>query len=319
MEEEEKNKETENNDLGNNQSLNSNEISNNDTTNNSEAFRHVSNQKIKINEEKLKDAKEKSMEIKSESNISNSHDKNPNNLTKDNNLMQSTFQITDHHNIYYLRLNRCLTAKLKKIILLILLIISIFFLFISIFDIINTIKKSNFYKENKFLMNYFVVFFTQSAYSLSLFWFQGLIIILEPKDNLLFNILSLLLIFIVITLRTVLVIKNDNKNSTLLFNFLSCFCLTFINLALFLITLKILKMKKNVQQNIEEIINFTDILQGTNSKIAEKNNQLMLNNSGIDNKQDSKNENTKDGISALVEESNNNSSSVNNESISEQK
>ena len=319
MEEEEKNKETENIDLGNNQSLNSNEISNNDTTNNSEAFRHVSNQKIKINEEKLKDAKEKSMEIKSESNIRNSLDKNPNNLTKDNSLMQSTFHYTAHHNIYYLRLNRCLTAKVKKIILLVLLIISIFFLFISIFDIINTIKKSNFYKENKFLMNYFVVFFTQSAYSLSLLCFQGLIMILEPRDNLLFNIVSLIFIFIVITLRTVLVIKNDDKNSTLLFNFLSCFCLTFINLALFLITLKILKMKKNVQQNIEEIINFTDILQGTNSKIAEKNNQLMLNNSGIDNKQDSKNENTKDGISALVEESNNNSSSVNNESISEQK
>ena len=318
MEEEEKNKETENIDLGNNQSLNSNEISNNDTTNNSEASRHVSNQKIKINEEKLKDAKEKSMEIKSESNINTGKDRNPNN-GKDNILMQSTFNYTDHHNIYYLRINRCLTAKVKKIILLVLLIISIFFLFISIFDIINTIKKSNFYKENKFLMNYFVVFFPQSAYSLSLFWFQGLIIILEPKDNLLFNIVSLIFIFIVITLRTVLVIKNDDKNSTLLFNFLSCFCLTFINLALFLITLKILKMKKNVQQNIEEIINFTDILQGTNSKIAEKNNQLMLNNSGIDNKQDSKNENTKDGISALVEESNNNSSSVNNESISEQK
>ena len=318
MEEEEKNKETENIDLGNNQSLNSNEISNNDTTNNSEASRHVSNQKIKINEEKLKDAKEKSMEIKSESNINTGKDRNPNN-GKDNILMQSTFNYTDHHNIYYLRINRCLTAKVKKIILLVLLIISIFFLFISIFDIVNAIKKSNFYKGNKFLMNHFIIFFTQSAYSLSLLCFQGLIMILEPKDNLLFNIVSLIFIFIVITLRTVLVIKNDDKNSTLLFNFLSCFCLTFINLALFLITLKILKMKKHVQQNIEEIINFTDILQATNSKIVEKNNQLMLNNSGIDNKQDNKNESTKDGVSALVEESNNNSSSVNNESISEQK
>jgi hypothetical protein len=47
-------------------------------------------------------------------------------------------------------------------------------------------------------------------------------------------------------------------------------------------------MKKNEQQNIEEIINFTDIPQGIGAvKINErKDNQLILNNSETDNRQE---------------------------------
>ena len=81
------------------------------------------NQKIKINEEKLKDAKEKTVEIKSELNTDQSKSKDIN--PKNNNLMQSTFADIKHHNIYYLKINRCLTARIKKIILIILLFISI--------------------------------------------------------------------------------------------------------------------------------------------------------------------------------------------------
>ena len=70
-------------------------------------------------------------------------------------------------------------------------------------------------------------------------------------------------------------------------------------------------MKKNVQQNIEEIINFTDILQATNSKINEKkDNQLMFNTSA-ENKPEINNIDNKKGISALVEENNHNN--ANNE------
>ena len=70
-------------------------------------------------------------------------------------------------------------------------------------------------------------------------------------------------------------------------------------------------MKKNVNQNIEEIINFTDILQATNSKINEKkDNQLMFNTSA-ENKPEINNIDNKKGISALVEENNHNN--ANNE------
>ena len=78
-------------------------------------------------------------------------------------------------------------------------------------------------------------------------------------------------------------------------------------------------MKKNVQQNIEEIINFTDVLQSTNGKISDrKDNQLILNNSGVENKPDIENDKQKEknGIAQLVEESNNTS---NNDPQIEQK
>ena len=306
MEEEEKNNsQIEQNDSSKNQNAINSEANPNDT-NNSEIFRHM-NQKIKINEEKLKDAKEKTVEIKSELNNDQSKSKDIN--PKNNNLMQSTFTDIKHHNIYYLKINRCLTARIKKILLIILLFISICFIFLSIFDIINSFKQAGLYKDNIFLMNNIIVFTIQLIYSLSLIVFQALTIILEPKENLVFNLISILFIIFVIILRIVLMVKNNNNNFTLIFNFISCFCLTLINLTIFLVTLKILRMKKNVQQNIEEIINFTDIMQATNSKIGDKkDNQLMLNNSETESKIDNEAEakSNKDGISNLIEETNNN-------------
>jgi glucan phosphoethanolaminetransferase (alkaline phosphatase superfamily) len=156
-------------------------------------------------------------------------------------------------------------------------------------------------------MNNLIIFIFQLAYALSLLLFQGLTIILQPKDNIIFNIISVLFISLIVILRTVLVIRNDNKKITMLLNFMCSFCLTFINIGIFFITLKILKMKKNVQQNIEEIINFTDIFQATNSKINDKkDNTLMLNNLGSENKTEIENQNDKKGISILVEETNKN-------------
>ena len=73
-------------------------------------------------------------------------------------------------------------------------------------------------------------------------------------------------------------------------------------------------MKKNEQQNIEEIINFTDMGQATGIlKIYDKkDNQLMLNSSGADNKSDNDIKNNKGGMTGLVEEINNKENSDNN-------
>ena len=300
MEEGGQNKEIEENEINNNkQSVSENENQNTNITN-SEGFRHIYHQKIKINEEKLKDAKEQTMEIKSDiTTVPNQTIVDINN--KNNTLMHSTFNFIDNKK-YYLRINRCLTARIKKIILILFLIISICFIFLSIFDIINSIKQTSFFKTNKFIMNNIFIFIFHLAYALSLLFFQGITFLLEPKENLPFNIISIIFISIIIIIRTTLVVKNDDKNITMLLNFFCCFCLTFINLGIFLITLKILKMKKNVQQNIEEIINFTDLFQATNIKINDKkDNQLILNNSG-EKKQDI--QNNKQIISTLVEETN---------------
>ena len=149
MEEGDKNKEAEENDLSNKQNISENENHNTNITN-SEGFRHINHEKIKINEEKLKDAKEQAMEIKTDiTTVPNQTIADINN--KNNVLMQSTFNFIDNKN-YYLRINRCLTARIKKIILIIFLIISICFIFLSIFDIINSIKQTSFFKTNKFVI-----------------------------------------------------------------------------------------------------------------------------------------------------------------------
>ena len=317
MEAEEKNKETDQNDLSNNQNINPSDIShNNYNNNNSEIFRHMNNQEIKTNEEKIKDSKEKTMEIKEE--INNEKIKDNDITPKNNDSMKSTFRFFDNRKNYYLKIKRFLTPRIKKLILIVLLIISVFFVFISIFDSINAIKKTGFYTDNKFLMNNLFVFMLQMIYALCLLFFEVITIILDNKDNILFRTISILFISIIIILRIALVIKNDTKNITLLLNILSCFCLTFINLGIFLITLKTLKMKKNEQQNIDLIINFTDITDG---KINDKkNNQLQLNNSGADNTQEIENQKNKEGITTLVEEANNiSNNNVNNQSNIEQK
>jgi hypothetical protein len=187
----------------------------------------------------------------------------------------------------------------------------VFFVLLSAFDIINSINETLIMNNNKLLMNNLLVFFIQMIYANSLIFFQGLKIILERKENFLFNAMSILFILIIIIFRTIIVARNsDDNDKNTIFNFLCSLCLTIINLGIFLVTLKIIKMKKNVQQNIEEIINFSDVLQSTNDKISDrKDNQLMLNNSGVENKQEIENDNNqkgkKDGISQLVEESNN--------------
>ena len=310
MKEEENNKEIEQNDTNNEKKIMENDTNTNYGMNNSEVLRQVNREKIKINEEKLKDIKEQTMEIKSDPSGSQSHN-TIDIATKNNNpLMQSTANFAYNHH-YYSKINRCLTARIKKLILIALLIISVFFVLLSAFDIINSINKTLIMNNNKLLMNNLLVFFIQMIYANSLIFFQGLKIILERKENFLFNAISILFILIIIIFRTIIVAKNNNEDNdkNTIFNFLCSLCLTIINLGIFLVTLKIIKMKKNVQQNIEEIINFSDVLQSTNDKISDrKDNQLMLNNSGVENKQEIENDNQKgkkDGISQLVEESNN--------------
>ena len=78
-----------------------------------------------------------------------------------------------------------------------------------------------------------------------------------------------------------------------------------MNFIILLITVRVMKIKKNEQQNIEEIINFTDIQGAGSIKISERrDNQLMLNNSETDNKQEFDTNNKKEGMTELIEEIN---------------
>ena len=136
MKEEEKSEEIEKNDISNEKKIIDNDANTNFGTNNSEVLRHVNREKIKINEEKLKDVKEQTMEIKSD--ISGAQSQNTIDIaTKNNNaLMQSTASISDNTQ-YYSKINRFLTARMKKNILIAFLCISVCFVLISAFDILN--------------------------------------------------------------------------------------------------------------------------------------------------------------------------------------
>ena len=249
----------------------------------SEEINEVNHQKIKLNEGKIKSEMNKEFQSRDDINQKN------------------TDEIITKHS-YYDKLNRYFRGKRKKIFLAILLSISSIFLLISILDVVNSNK--NFYNKEKLLINNVVIFSLQIIYIFCLLSYQIFSLLSKLRENFLFNLLVLFILFIIMFMKIFLYTKNQNNKSYSILYLIINICLTIINLIILLITLRIIKMKKNEKQNIEEIINFTDIPQGaTNMKINEKkDNQIAFNSSGIENK----NENDKkDGISNLVDEENN--------------
>ena len=292
MEDEEKNKEETHSDINNKHNIIESEPSHNLEDKTSDDFHQANHQKIKINEGILKNKKNE-MEIKSEIN------KVPK-IDEEMNQKNNDFIIQGQS--YYDKLNRYFRGKRKKIFLAILLSISSIFLLISILDVVNSNK--NFYNKEKLLINNVVIFSLQIIYIFCLLSYQIFSLLSKLRENFLFNLLVLFILFIIMFMKIFLYTKNQNNKSYSILNLIINICLTIINLIILLITLRIIKMKKNEKQNIEEIINFTDIPQGaTNMKINEKkDNQIAFNSSGIENK----NENDKkDGISNLVDEENN--------------
>ena len=294
MEDEDKNKEETQSDITNKPNMIENENNHHFEEKTTDDIHQGNHQKIKINEGLLKNKKNE-MVIKSESNKENKIDDE---LTQKNDFIMSGQS-------YYDKIDRYLRGRRKKIVLLILLGISSLFLFISILDVVNSNK--NIFNKDKLLINNVVIFSIQIIYIFSLLAFQILTLLSKIKDNFVINAIILLIIFIIMFVKIFIYSKNKNNNNFSILNLIINICFTFINLIILLITLRIIRMKKNEKQNIEEIINFTDIPQGaTNMKINEKkDNQITFNSSGTENKIGSDNKNNKDGIANLVDEENN--------------
>ena len=294
MEDEDKNKEETQSDITNKPNMIENEHNNHFEEKTTDDIHQGNHQKIKINEGLLKNKKNE-VAIKSESNKENKIDDE---LTQKNDFIMSGQS-------YYDKIDRYLRGRRKKIVLLILLGISSLFLFISILDVVNSNK--NIFNKDKLLINNVVIFSIQIIYIFSLLAFQILSLLSKIKDNFVINAIILLIIFIIMFVKIFLYSKNKNNNNFSILNLIINICFTCINLIILLITLRIIRMKKNEKQNIEEIINFTDIPQGaTNMKINEKkDNQIAFNSSGTENKIGSDNKNNKDGIANLVDEENN--------------
>ena len=294
MENEQNNNNASQTDINNKTNMTDGDTSNDFNVKNVDELYHNDNhQKIKINEQILKNAKEKVMKINKEQTNNNE------NINQKNNN-----KYTLHERKYFLRFDKCLKEKRKKVIFIISLIISLIFLFISIADLINSVKNNN-YNRYKLLFNNDYILIIHMSYILTLLIFLILIILSERKENFLVNLIFLLIICGIIAVEIFLFVKKFNSKQIAIINFLICFCLTLMNFIILLITVRVMKIKKNEQQNIEEIINFTDIQGAGSIKISERrDNQLMLNNSETDNKQEFDTNNKKEGITELIEEIN---------------
>ena len=265
-----------------------------------EDISEVKHQKIKLNEKKINS--ELSKEFQSRDDINHIN----------------TNEIISKQS-YYDKINRYLKFRRKKIILIILLSIGSIFLIISSIDM----KNSNqiVYDNKNLLINNIFFFLPQIIYIFSLIIFQLLTVISKRKDNYKINFTCLIVICMMTIIRIFLYVKKENKKVNLLINLLISFFLFMINLVILFITLRIIKRKKNERQNIEEIINFTDIPQGTTRiKLSDKkDNQIAFNNSEIDNKIESNSSSNKDKISNLVKEENNKEDIIDDNDKSEHK
>ena len=265
-----------------------------------EDISEVKHQKIKLNEKKINS--ELSKEFQSRDDINHIN----------------TNEIISKQS-YYDKINRYLKFRRKKIILIILLSIGSIFLIISSIDM----KNSNqiVYDNKNLLINNIFIFLPQIIYIFSLIIFQLLTVISKRKDNYKINFTCLIVICMMAIIRIFLYVKKENKKVNLLINLLISFFLFMINLVILFITLRIIKRKKNERQNIEEIINFTDIPQGTTRiKLSDKkDNQIAFNNSEIDNKIESNSSSNKDKISNLVKEENNKEDIIDDNDKSEHK
>jgi len=286
MKDEDKNKDDTQNDMSNKRDIIESEPNNNFGEKTSDDIHNINHQNMKLNERKLEI--ETNNELKS----------------KDAFNQKNTDEIISKQS-YYDKINRYLKFRRKKILLIILLSIGSIFLIISIIDIVNS--NQIIYDGKKVLNNNIIIFSLQIIYIFSLFIFQILTLISKRKDNFKINLIFFVIICFLMTTKIILFVRKNDKNSIIMLNFLISFFLFIINLIIFFITLRTIKIKKNEKQNIEEIINFSDIPQGTTKiKINDKkDNQIDFNNSGIDNKVTNDEHNNKNGISNLVDDDNN--------------
>ena len=282
MESEEKSKEEINYNKNNKHDIIDSEPNHDINEKTSEEISGVNHQQIKLNEDKMNSEINKEFQSRDDINQKN------------------TDEIITKHS-YYDKLNRYLKFRRKKIILIILLSIGSIFLIISSIDF----KNSNqiVYDNKKLLINNTFIFSVQIIYIVSLILFLLFSLISKRGDNPKINLVFLIMICLIMFMKIYLYMKKENKGSNILINFIISFSMFVINLVILLITLRVIRMKKNERQNIEEIINFTDIPQGTTRfKINDKkDNQIAFNNSEIDNKIENNisNSDNKDKISNL--------------------
>ena len=158
------------------------------------------------------------------------------------------------------KINRCLSYKIKRILILIALSISVVLFVLSFVEI--------FAKYD--LMNKIYFFIFEILITLTIIFFTFLIVSVTKKIISHIPIISCSIVVIILCChRVAIIIMNKYTTCYLICNWVFCLSMTLGLILSFYEINKAMKTQRNVMQNIEEIINFTDINE---EKDYKKNN-----------------------------------------------
>ena len=179
-----------------------------------------------------------------------------------------------------MKLNRLCPIKVKFSILVILLFYNILFLGINIYDYILYMKNEKYYINKEWLTNNCIIFVLQITGSLSMILFLFIIFFINQGENHNFIISSIVFIILFSFIRIFIFVKNIKKSISIILNLVYSMCTFIINIILLMIIMLMNKKKKNVLQNIDEIVYFTENNMPTHKKEKDIN---YMNNSPNNN------------------------------------
>ena len=212
----------------------------------------------------------------------NNNEKNKNINKNNNNIDQKNLNTSisfTEKNFFFLKLNRICSFKVKILVLIILLLYSIIFLGINLFDYIIYWQNEKYYIYHDLLSKKFLIFLLQLTGSLVMVLFLCIIFFINQGENHNFIISSILFIIIFSLIRIFIFVKDIKISIYIILNFIYSICIFLINIFLLMIIKLMSKKKKNVLQNIDEIVYFTE----NNMQTQKKEKDINYNNNSPNN------------------------------------
>lgn len=207
------------------------------------------NNEININEKKIDfSPTKKTPNNNAKNKINNNNQKNVN----------TSFSLMEKNNFFFLKLNRYCPLKVKISFIIFYLIFSTLFLLINLYDYIIYWKNQNYYINKECLINIPIFFIFQLIISLCILFFLFIIFFLNQGENHKFIISSILFIILFSSMRIYIFLKKLKLQISILLNLIYSISIFLINLFLLMFIMVLNKKKKNVLQNIDEIVNFTE-------------------------------------------------------------
>jgi hypothetical protein len=256
-------------------------------------FGKLNNKKSSTNDKsniapKISNSNSNNIDIQNKNKISTQKSNNRNgnnniniNANNNNNLHQQNMNVSQcfiENNYFFTLLYRCFPTKTKIFTLIFFLICSTVFLGINLFDYINFWKKNKLYISELWLINNIVVFTLQIIFSFGILFFQCIMYIINQGEYQNFTIISIIFIIVFSSLRIFIFVKHTNLSLSILIDLFYSIFIFLINIVFLMLIMLTNKKKKNVLQNIDEIVNFTENNMQTQKKEKEMN-MNTLNNS----------------------------------------